>query len=87
MIKMFLFKIFYLDNKMEYNNYQQMTVPTLKNMARERGLRGYSRLKKPELIRKLREATPPREPTSERERGLRGYSRLSQRRGRPETKY
>ena len=31
---------------MEYNNYDQMTVPILKNLARERGLRGYSRLKK-----------------------------------------
>ena len=42
---------------MEYNNYDQMTVPTLKTLARERerGLRGYSRLKKSELIRNLRE--------------------------------
>ena len=63
-------------------NYEQMIVSTLKNLARERGLRGYSRLNKSELIRKLREPTPPREPTREelrqlaRERGLRGYSRL-----------
>ena len=32
-----------------------MTVSTLKNLARERGLRGYYRLRKSELIRKLRE--------------------------------
>ena len=63
-------------------NYEQMIVSTLKNLARERGLRGYSRLRKSELIRKLREPTTPREPTREelrqlaRERGLRGYSRL-----------
>ena len=31
---------------MENNNYEQMTVPMLKNLARERGLRGYSRLRK-----------------------------------------
>ena len=36
-------------------NYKRMKIPTLKNLARERGLRGYSRLKKSELIRKLRE--------------------------------
>ena len=63
-------------------NYEQMIVSTLKNLARERGLRGYSRLRKSELIRKLREPSPPREPPREdlrqpaRERGLRGYSRL-----------
>ena len=39
-------------------NYEQMIIPILKNLARERGLRGYSRLKKSELIRKLREPTP-----------------------------
>ena len=33
-----------------YNNYEQMKVSTLKNLARERGLRGYSRLRKSELI-------------------------------------
>ena len=49
---------------------------------RERGITRYSRLKKSELIRKLREPTPPREHTRAqliqlaRERGLRGYSRL-----------
>ena len=32
-----------------------MTVPTLKNLARERGITRYSRLRKSELIRKLRE--------------------------------
>ena len=29
---------------MEHNNYEQMIFSTLKNLARERGLRGYSRL-------------------------------------------
>ena len=63
-------------------NYERMIIPTLKNLARERGLRGYSRLKKSELIRKLREPIPPRDRTRTRlihlarERGLRGYSRL-----------
>ena len=32
-----------------------MTVPTLKTLARERGITRYSRLRKSELIRKLRE--------------------------------
>ena len=31
---------------MEKNNYEQMTVPILKNLARDRGLRGDSRLRK-----------------------------------------
>ena len=63
-------------------NYKRMKIPTVKNLARERGLRGYSRLKKSELIRKLREPIPPRDHTRAqliqlaRERGLRGYSRL-----------
>ena len=67
---------------MENNNYEQMIIPTLKNLSRERGLRGYSRLRKSELIRKLREPTQPRDHTRAqliqlaRERGLRGYSRL-----------
>ena len=39
---------------MEHNNYERMTVPTLKNLARERGITRYSRLRKSELIRKLR---------------------------------
>ena len=40
---------------MERNNYEQMTLPVLKNLARERGLSHYSRLRKSELIRRLRE--------------------------------
>ena len=40
---------------MERNNYEQITVPELKNLARERGLTHYSRLRKPDLIRRLRE--------------------------------
>ena len=39
---------------MENNNYERMTVPMLKNLARERGLRVYSRLRKAELIQRLR---------------------------------
>ena len=35
---------------MENNNYEQM----IKNLARERGLRRYSRLRKAELIQRLR---------------------------------
>ena len=68
---------------MEHNNYGQITVSSLKNLARERGIMRYSRLNKSEFIKKLREPTPPREPTREelrqlaRERGLRGYSRLN----------
>ena len=62
-------------------NYKQMKVSTLKNLARERGLRGYSRLRKSELIEQ-RKNPPPLEYTRTqlrqlaRERGLRGYSRL-----------
>ena len=40
---------------MERNNYEQMTVPELKNLARERGLSRYSRLRKSELVIRLRE--------------------------------
>ena len=40
---------------MERNNYEQLTVLELKNLARERGLTRYSRLRKSELIRRLRE--------------------------------
>ena len=40
---------------MERNNYERMTLPGLKNLARERGLTRYSRLRKTELIRRLRE--------------------------------
>ena len=62
---------------------EQMTVSSPKNLAGGRGITRYSRLKKSELIRKLREPTPTREPTREelrqlaRGRGLRGYSRLN----------
>ena len=65
-----------------------MRVSTLKNLARKRGLRGYSRLRKSELIERIRNPPPPPEYTRAqlrqlaRERGLRGYSRL-----RIETKY
>ena len=37
------------------NNYEQMTASSLKNLAREREITRYSRLRKFELIRKLRE--------------------------------
>ena len=63
-------------------NYERMIIPTLKNIARERGLRGYSRPKKSELIKKLREPIPPRELTRTqlihlaRERGLTRYHSL-----------
>ena len=40
---------------MQRNNYERMTLPGLKNLARERGLTRYSRLRKSELIRRLRE--------------------------------
>ena len=40
---------------MERNNYERMTLPGLKNLERERGLTRYSRLRKSELIRRLRE--------------------------------
>ena len=40
---------------MDRNNYEEMTVLELKNIARERGLTRYSRLRKSELIRRLRE--------------------------------
>ena len=40
---------------MERDNYEQMTLPVLKNLSRERGLSRYSRLRKSELIRRLRE--------------------------------
>ena len=63
-------------------NYERMIIPTLKNIAREKGLRGYSRLKKSGLIRKLREPIPPRDLTRTqliqlaRERGLTRYHSL-----------
>ena len=40
---------------MERNNYERMTLQELKNLARERGLTRYSRLRKSELVRRLRE--------------------------------
>ena len=40
---------------MERNNYERMTLPELKNLARERGLTRYSRLRKSELVKRLRE--------------------------------
>ena len=40
---------------MELNSYERMTLPGLKSLARERGLTRYSRLRKSELIRRLRE--------------------------------
>ena len=67
---------------MDNNNYEQMIVSTLKNLARERGLRGYSRLRKAELIKQLRNPTPLEYTKAQliqlaRERGLRGYSKLN----------
>ena len=67
---------------MENNNYEQMIVSTLKNLPREKGLRGYSRLRKAELIEQLRNPTPLEYTKAQliqmaRERGLRGYSRLN----------
>ena len=67
---------------MENDNYEQMIVSTLKHLARERGLRGYSRLRKAELIEQLRNPTPLEYTKAQliqlaRERGLRGYSRLN----------
>ena len=62
-------------------NYKRMNVLTLKNLARERGLRGYSTLRKAELIEQLINPPPPEYTRAQliqlaRERGLRGYSRL-----------
>ena len=51
----FSLRFFFKYNKMERNNYERMTVPELKNLARERGLTRYSRLRKSELIGRLRE--------------------------------
>ena len=36
-------------------NYERMTIPLLKNLAKQRGLRGYSRLNKSQLLQRLRE--------------------------------
>ena len=62
-------------------NYNRMNVLTLKNLARERGLRGYSALRKAELIEQLINPPPPKYTRAQliqlaRERGLRGYSKL-----------
>ena len=63
-------------------DYEQMSIPILKNLAREKCLRRYSRLKKSELIQKLREPIMLRDFSKTqlkqlaRERGLRKYSRL-----------
>ena len=67
---------------MENNNYEQLTVLSLKNLASERSLRRYYKLKKSELIKQLRNP-PPLEYTRAqlrqlaRERGIRGYYRLN----------
>ena len=64
---------------MENNNYEQMKVSSLKNLARERGLRGYYKLRKSELIKQIKNP-PPLERTRAqliqlaKERGLRRYS-------------
>ena len=62
-------------------HYKQMKVSTLKNLARERGLRRYSRLRKSELIELIKNPPPPEYTKTQlrqmvRERGLRRYSRL-----------
>ena len=44
-------------------NYKRMKVSTLKNLARERGLRQYSRLRKSELIELIKNPPPPPEYT------------------------
>ena len=70
---------------MERNNFEQIAVPVLKNLARERerGITRYSRLNKAELIQKLRKPTPPSEPTRRelgekaKELKIRGYSKLN----------
>ena len=66
---------------MEYNNYEQMTVSSLKNLARERSIQGYSQLNRADLIEQLKNPPPPEYTTAQlrqlaRERGIRGYSRL-----------
>ena len=64
---------------MENNNYEQMAVSSLKNLARERCLRGHYKLRKSELVKQIRNP-PPLEHTRAhllqlaRERGLRRYS-------------
>ena len=53
---LFLLQKFFSYNEME--NYEQMKVSTLKNLAREEGLRGYSGLRKSELIEQIRNPPP-----------------------------
>ena len=65
-------------------NYKQMKISTLKNLARERGLRRYSRLRKPKLIELIQNPPPPPPPEYTKtqlrqiakDRGLQGYYRL-----------
>ena len=76
---LFLLKKFFSQNKME--NYIQMNVSTLKHLARERGLHGYSKLRKSELIEQIKNPSPLEYTRTQsiqlaRERGLRGYSKL-----------
>ena len=59
---------------MEY--YERMKIPTLKNIAREKGLHGYSRLKKSEIIIQLRDHTRIQLIRLARERGLTRYHSL-----------
>ena len=67
------------------NEFRELTVRGLESIARNRGLRGYSRLRRAELLNLLREPAPIAELTGPtvRElrimaklRGLRGYSRF-----------
>ena len=63
-------------------DYNRTKIPTLKNLARERGLHGYPRLKKSEFIKKLREPIQLRDHTRTqliqlaREKGLTRYHGL-----------
>ena len=55
------------------NNYETLRMPELKALARERRLRGYSRLRKAELIAFLQKDEEDRrqeEPTREPELGV-----------------
>lgn len=66
-------------------NMHAKTVKELRAIAKERGLRGYSRLRKSDLVALLAgdAVLPKREPTVAdlrtqcKERGMRGYSRLT----------
>ena len=63
-------------------NYKRIKILELKNLAREMGLHGYSRLKKAELIKKLsepiqlRDRTRPQLKQLAKERGLTRYHNL-----------